>query len=304
MGILIPLVVISIIIAILNPVFLSMSNIIDVLRNTSFIIIISLGMTFVLIARGLDLSVGSFVALMSLVVGLCMSAGIPVWLSIIITLLAGAVGGAFNALIIVKFNVPSLITTLGTMYMARGLVLILTQGVPIYPLPESFNAIGQESIAGIPYVLIIAVALSILFSFILRKTVYGRMVYALGGNEETARLSGIKVNLIKTAVYIVVTTLSALTGILIASRLGASQPTIGEGYEMKVIASVIIGGTSMSGGSGTILGSILGALFMSVITNGMTLVGVSVYWQNFVVGFIIILAVIIDQSKRRIKGAN
>jgi ribose/xylose/arabinose/galactoside ABC-type transport system permease subunit len=297
-GILIPLVLISLFVGIKNPTFISIDNITNVLRNTSFTLIISVGMTFVLIAAGLDLSVGSILALGSLITGLSLTSGIPVIFSVLIGLAVGVAGGFINALIIVRLNIPPLITTLGTMYMGRGLVLILTKGTPIYPLPAAFNQIGQSELFYIPYIIIITLVLVVAGGFILNRTIFGRMIYAIGGNEETAKLSGINVNKLKISVYVIVGTLAALSGILMASRLGSSQPSIGDGMEMQVIASVIIGGTSMYGGSGSILGSVFGALFMNVLTNGMTLVGVSAYWQKFVMGAIIIVAVGIDQYKR------
>jgi ribose transport system permease protein len=184
------------------------------------------------------------------------------------------------------------------MYMARGLVLVVTRGTPIYPLPEGFGDLGMKSYAGIPLVVLIALGLSMLAAWTLKNTIFGRQVYAIGGNEETARFSGINVARVKSSVYVIVTALAALSGVLMSARLGSAQPSIGDGYEMQVITAVIIGGTSLSGGSGTILGTVLGALFMSVLANGMNLVGVSVYWQKFVMGTIIVIAVGVDRYRR------
>jgi ribose/xylose/arabinose/galactoside ABC-type transport system permease subunit len=301
-GIVIPLILLCLLIGLNNSVFYSFDNIIDVLRNTTYILIIAIGMTFVLIAGGLDLSVGSYLAFCGLICGLGLSAGIPIPLAILLGILAGVVGGVFNAVVIVKLNIPPLITTLGTMYMARGLVLVITKGTPIYPLPKDFCAFGSGSLLGIPYVILIAIVLAVAANWVLNKTVYGRQVYAIGGNEETARFSGINVNRIKASVYIIVTVLAALSGILMSGRLGSAQPSIGDGYEMQVITAVIIGGTSLTGGAGTILGTVFGAIFMSVLSNGMNLVGVSVYWQKFVMGLIIVVAVGIDQYKKRKKA--
>jgi ribose/xylose/arabinose/galactoside ABC-type transport system permease subunit len=298
LGILIPLVLLCILVGVKNHVFYSPGNIIDILRNTSYILIIAIGMTFVLIAGGLDLSVGSFLALCGMICGLGLKAGWPIPVGMLVGLAAGVVGGCINALIIVRLSIPPLITTLGTMYMARGLVLVVTRGTPIYPLPEGFGDLGMKSYAGIPLVVLIALGLSLLAAWVLKNTIFGRQVYAIGGNEETARFSGISVARIKSSVYVIVTGLAALSGVLMSARLGSAQPSIGEGYEMQVITAVIIGGTSLSGGSGTILGTVLGALFMSVLANGMNLVGVSVYWQKFVMGTIIVIAVGIDRYRR------
>ena len=303
-GIFIPLILLCALVSVNNVVFLSLDNILDVLRNTSYILIIAVGMTFVLIGGGLDLSVGSFLALCGLICGIALKAGWPIPLAMLAGLAAGVIGGLLNALVIVRLSIPPLITTLGTLYMARGLVLVITRGTPIYPLPDAFSNLGNGDIAGIPSVVVIALAVSLVGAWTLKYTVFGREVYAIGGNEDTARFSGISVQHVKTAVYVIVTALAALSGVLMTARLGSAQPGIGEGYEMQVITAVIIGGTSLSGGSGTILGTALGALFMSVLANGMNLIGVSVYWQKFVMGAIIIIAVGTDHYRRSVRGAR
>ncbi len=301
-GILVILILLSILIQIYNPIFLTFSNLMDVLRNTSYTLIIALGMTFVLIARGLDLSVGSVLAISGLVSALCMTNGIPVTLSCLIGLCVGAVFGSVNAFCIVKLRIPAMIATLGSMYMARGLVLVITKGQPVYPLPDSFVSFGQGSILGIPAVVILAIILSIIAHWVLKNTTYGRKVYAIGGNPETASYAGINVSRITVSVYILCGILAALSGIMTAARMGSGQPSVGDGTEMTVITAVIIGGTSLNGGAGTILGTAFGALLMNVLSSGMNLVGVSAYWQQFVMGLIIVVAVALDQyqrSKRR-----
>ncbi|MFC5405324.1 ABC transporter permease [Cohnella soli] len=302
-GIFLTVVLISLIVGLINPVFFSFDNIMNVLHNTSFTLIVAIGMTFVLVSAGLDLSVGSFLALGSLFTGICLREGVPIPLALLIGIGVGAVGGWINGFIVVKFKIPPLITTLGTMYMGRGLVLIITKGTPVYPLPEAFGKIDQGVAFGINYSVFIALILAVIGHFVLTRTVFGRSVYAVGGNEETARLSGINVNRVKLVVYIIVGALSAVTGILTTSRLGSAQPNIGVSFEMEVISAVIIGGTSLFGGAGTILGTVLGALFMNILANGMTLVHVSAYWQQFTVGLVIILAVGLDLYKRRKQGA-
>jgi ribose/xylose/arabinose/galactoside ABC-type transport system permease subunit len=298
LGIFVPLVILCALVALNNAVFLSLDNLLDVLRNTSYILIIAVGMTFVLIGGGLDLSVGSFLAFCGLICGIGLKAGWPIPAAIMAGLAVGVVGGLLNALVIVRLSIPPLITTLGTLYMARGLVLVVTRGTPVYPLPDEFSALGNGYLFGIPSVVIVALAVSLAGAWTLKHTVFGREVYAIGGNEETARFSGISVRRVKTAIYVIVTVLAALSGVLMTARLGSAQPGIGDGYEMQVITAVIIGGTSLAGGSGTILGTVLGALFMSVLANGMNLIGVSVYWQKFVMGAIIIIAVGTDHYRR------
>lgn len=301
-GIILILVVLSILIQIKNPIFLTYSNIIDVCRNTSYTLVIAVGMTFVLIAKGLDLSVGSLTALGSLIASLAMFNGIPIPVAVVLGLLMGLLFGIINAVCIVKLNIPAMIATLGSMYMARGLVMIITKGAPVFPLPEAFGKFGKGYLAGVPYVIIIAAILSIIGHWVLAHTTYGRKVYAIGGNAETAKFAGINVAWITATCYMISGVLAALSGILTAARMGSGQPSIGEGTEMTVITAVIIGGTSLNGGAGTILGTVLGALLMNVLQSGMNLVGVSPYWQKFVMGVIIIAAVGADmyqRSKRR-----
>ena len=299
MGIFLMLFLIVVIFGIANPAFLSINNIINILRSTSFILIIGVAMTFVLISGGLDLSVGSIVALGGVITGISIQSGIPIPISILLGLSSGFVVGFVNGVTITFFKIPPLIVTLGMMYIIRGVVLIITKGAPIFPLPDSFNIIGQGQLFGLPIVVIIALFLAIISHIILTQTTIGREIHAVGGNIQTAFVSGIKIHKIKLFVYIATGTTAALSGIIMAARLASAQANSGTGYELLVIAAVIIGGTSMFGGSGTILGTAIGALFMTVVSNGMVILKVSVYWQNLVIGFIIILAVGLDQLKRR-----
>jgi ribose/xylose/arabinose/galactoside ABC-type transport system permease subunit len=300
-GILIVLVFLSILINTANPVFFTFDNIVEVLRNTSYTLIIALGMTFLIIAKGLDLSVGAVLALCGLLTSVLLFRGIPVPISLFVGLLVGAVIGLFNSLTVVFLHIPSMIATLGSMYMARGLVLVLTKGRPIYPLPEGFVKIGAEKLFHVPYIIIIAAILSIISHIVLTRTVFGRKIYAIGGNEVTAKYAGINVPIVTAGVYIISGVLASLSGILTAARFGSGQPTVGESMEMTVIAAVIIGGASMNGGSASILGTVLGSLLITVIATGMNLVGVSPYWQRFVTGLVIIVAVGLDQYQRRKK---
>lgn len=298
-GIILILIVLSILIQIRNPIFFTYNNIIDVLRNTSYTLIIAIGMTFVLIAKGLDLSVGSITALGGLIAALAMFNGIPIPIAVILGLLAGFATGVINAFCIVAVHIPPMISTLGTMYMARGLVLVITKGSPVFPLPASFGAFGKGYFIGVPYIVIIALALSVVAHIVLSRTTYGRKVYAIGGNEETAKFAGINVASVTASCYLISGTLAALSGILTAARMGSGQPSIGDGTEMTVITAVIIGGTSLNGGAGTILGTVLGALLMNVLSSGMNLVGISAYWQKFVMGLIILIAVGFDMYQRQ-----
>lgn len=302
-GIILILVVLSILIQIKNPIFLTYSNIIDVCRNTSYTLVIAVGMTFVLIAKGLDLSVGSMTALGGLIASLAMFNGIPIPIAVLLGMLMGLLFGIVNAFCIVKLNIPAMIATLGTMYMARGLVMIITKGSPVFPLPDAFGQFGKGYFLGVPYVVIIAVVFSLLGHWVLSNTTYGRKVYAIGGNAETAKFAGINVAMVTASCYMISGVLAALSGILTAARMGSGQPSIGDGTEMTVITAVIIGGTSLNGGAGTILGTVLGALLMNVLQSGMNLVGVSPYWQKFVMGVIIIVAVGADMYQRNKRRA-
>ena len=302
-GIILILIVLSVLIQIKNPIFFTYSNIIDVLRNTSYTLVIAVGMTFVLIAKGLDLSVGSVMAFGGLICALAMFNGVPIFLAVLLGLLVGACFGLINAVCIVKLNIPAMIASLGTMYMARGLVLIVTKGSPVFPLPEAFGKFGKGYLLGVPYVVVIALVLAVIGHIVLTNTTYGRMVYAIGGNAETAKFAGINVTLITASCYLISSTLAALAGILTAARMGSGQPSIGDGTEMTVITAVIIGGTSLNGGAGTMLGTVLGALLMNVLSSGMNLVGVSAYWQRFVMGVIIIAAVGFDMYQRNKRRA-
>ncbi|MEG0911984.1 MAG: ABC transporter permease [Oscillospiraceae bacterium] len=282
-----------------NPSFLGGSNVINILRSTGFTLIVVVGMSLVLITGGLDLSVGSVYALGALISAMAATSGVPVPIAIILGLLVGAGIGSINGLLIVKAGMPPLIVTLGMQYMARGLVSVLTKGVPIFPLPESFVAIESAKVFGIiPVIIPIAITIAIVGHIVLSKTVFGRSVYAIGGNPEAARISGINIGRTKMSVYIITGMLAAMAGILMSSRLGSAEPSTGTALEMKVICGAIIGGISTFGGMGTIFGASLGALFMEALTNSLTLMKISVYWQNLVFGAVLIISVLLDQYKR------
>ncbi|MCD4669765.1 MAG: ABC transporter permease [Actinomycetia bacterium] len=274
----------------------------NILRVMSYTVIVAVGQTLVLILGGLDLSVGSVIGLGGIVSAFCMvNLGLPVPVSIIAGLGAGCIIGLLNGLFVVKLRIPPLIVTLGTLYIARGIVNVITMGRPVYPLPESFGILGNGEIFSIQYSIVIMVVFALIIHFILKKTAFGKYIFAIGGSEETTRLYSINVNKVKFIVYIICGFLAAFSGIIMTSRMGSAQTNLGTGWELKVIAAVIIGGTSVLGGSGTILGTIIGAGVMSVLSNGMVLMRVSPYWQNIVIGMIIIFAVGLDMYKRKYK---
>jgi ribose/xylose/arabinose/galactoside ABC-type transport system permease subunit len=306
-GILIPLIIIFVISGLVNPLFFSAPNITNILFQSSFIFIIGVAMTFVLISAGLDLSVGSVLGLGGVVTGLALLAGLPIWLSFIVGLLLGVAVGIFNGFFITKFNMPTLIVTLSMMYIARGICEYLTRGNPVYPLPQVFNNIGQGRILitsdfGLPWPVVIALIAGVIGHIVLTKTTFGRAVFAIGGNLETARLSGINVNKITMLIYIFSAVMASLSGIITAARLGSALSNAGVGMELNVIAAVIIGGTSMFGGVGSILGTAIGALIMTTVTNAMAMLKISVFLQKVIIGSIILIAVGIDQYNRKRSG--
>ncbi len=299
MGILIPTVLLVIVVQFLNPVFLSHDNIINILRAASFNLIVAIGITFVLIAAGLDLSIGAALAFGgAFTVLLMQKAGLPLILAIPGGLLSGVLIGLVNGYIIYRFRIPSLIMTLGMQYIIRGILNIITKGVPIYPLPKSYMEFAKVELFGAPLVVVVSILIALVAHIILRHSVFGRSVCAIGGNPEAARLSGINVKKISVLTYILCATLAAASGIFMTARLGSAQPTAGTGMEMIVITASVIGGTSMFGGSGSIAGTFIGVIFMSILYNSMTLLRISVFWQQLVIGIILILAVIVDQINR------
>ncbi|MEG1524158.1 MAG: ABC transporter permease [Clostridia bacterium] len=296
-GVLVPLIVFMLLFTVQNSNFISMENIVNILRNTSFALISGVGMTFLLITGAFDLSVGALIAFSGVMTGLLMQAGVPIWLAISIGLIGSMLVGALNGFFCVKLNIPPFIAGIGMQYILKGIVLVVQAGAPVYPLPSAFNAIGAFEIIGIPLVVILAAVIAIIGHIVLKYTVFGRKLFAVGGNCETARLAGIRCDRIQYAAWIIVAVLTGISGILTAARLASAQPTAGASFELTVIAGCIIGGTSLFGGAGSILGTVLGAIFMNMMTNGMTIIKLSPYWQQLVLGIIIITSVAFDQFR-------
>lgn len=289
-----PLVLLCLITGIINRVFFSGSNLIDLARSISFLLIIGVGVTYVLMGASLDMSIGSVMGLGGAVCGLCLVSQMPIWLSCVVGLLAAAAVGLVNAVLIVSCRIPALIATLGTMYVARGIVNVLTKGEPYYPLPDSFKQLGQGTLLGLPFSAYIAIIIVVIGHFVVNKTSYGRSLLAVGGNREASRLSGISVNKTLFCAHVLVSVLAGFVGIIMAARLSSAQPNAGEGWEMTAVAAVIIGGTSMYGGYGSVVGTILGCALMETLSNAMVLLHVSVYWQKIAIGVIMIAAVGMD----------
>jgi ribose transport system permease protein len=267
-------------------------------------------MTLVIITSGIDLSVGSILAFSSaLGVGLLKNGlefgsfdtfmGFTVLGSIMITLLVGLALGLFNGWVITKFSLPPFVATLAMLTMARGLTMLYTKGIPISNLGSSFEFIGSGWFLGIPVPVWISIFVVLIVLFITKKTTFGRHIYAIGGNERAALLSGVNVSKVKWLVYGISGVMASIGGILVSSRLNSAQPNAGTSYELDSIAAVVIGGTSLSGGVGTITGTVIGAVIIGVLNNGLVLLNVSPFWQQVVKGLVILLAVIIDQKSKK-----
>lgn len=297
-GILFALIGFSILISIITPKFLSITNIMNIFRQSSIIGLMAIGSTFVIISGGFDISVGSFLALTAaMVVGFQSFMTWP--LAVVSVLLIGAGLGMFNGFLAAKINIPSLIATLGMMSILRGAVYLYTHGYPIYTSSKSFSFIGNGYILGIPIPVIILIIMVLLWQFILKRTKFGRYVHAIGGNKEAARLSGVKVDFYMIMAFAVGGLMAALSGIIYASRLLSVTPLAGQGYELDAIASTVIGGTSVSGGEGTVWGTLIGVLFLTIITNVFNLLGINVYVQYLIKGAIILTAVGIDSYSKK-----
>ena len=286
--------------AVLSPDFLTVGNLFDVTRQVSINAVISFGMTLVILLGGIDLSVGSILAVSSLVVALLMKAGDSATLAALVGILCGALMGVVNGLLVTKGRVAPFIATLGTMTLLRGLALVLSQGSPISGFPSAlFSALGGGYFLGvIPLPVVWMLALFAILWFVLDRTVFGRHVYATGGNPEAAALSGVNTDRVQILVYTLSGFTAAVAGIILTSRLDSAQPTAGAGYELDAITAVVLGGTSLAGGRGWIFGTLLGALLIGVLNNGLNLVGVSAFYQQVIKGSVILLAVLLDRAPK------
>lgn len=298
MGVLIALIVLIVVMSVIAPNFATSSNLFAVLQQIAVNGIIAVGMTFVILLGGIDLSVGSIVAFTGLVVGLAMKSGMPVIVALLIGLLIGALIGVFNGFLISKVKLQPFVATLGTMTMVRGLAYTITNGQPVYQLPESFKNFAG-SIGPIPKPVIVMIIIFIIGAYVLKFTKFGRHMYAIGGNKIASKLSGINVSRHEISVYMISGICCAVAAILLTARMGSAVATAADGYELDAIAAVAIGGTSMNGGRGTIYGTLIGALIIGVIANGLNLLDVQQGPQRFVKGAIIILAVVIEAVKKR-----
>jgi ribose/xylose/arabinose/galactoside ABC-type transport system permease subunit len=294
------LVIIVLFLAWQSPNFLTAANLVVVSRQIALALFISIGMTFVILSGAIDLSVGSVVALVSVTVGqLMVTAGLQPVLATVLALVVGSLVGVFNGAVVAYTRIPSFVVTLGMLAMASGLALGMTQGQTISGFPAGFLAIGQGSTLGVPNPVWLAALAAVVAHLVLARTTFGRHVYLLGSNEQAALLSGISVRRTKILIFTIASTLAACAAIVETARLTVGQPSAGAGYELAAIGAVVIGGASLFGGEGSILGTVLGTTLLGLILNGLILLGISAYWQQVFSGAVIILAVGLNFWRQR-----
>ncbi len=287
-----------IVFAALAPPFLSLENFVNIALSIAVIGILAVGMTFVILTGGIDLSIGSVVALAGVVAALVAQKTDSATLGFAAALGVGIVCGIFNGTAIARFRVPPFVVTLAVLTIARGLAFIFSEGRSIGDLPETFGRFGKSAFLGVPYSVWLMIVIFAVGWFLLRHTTFGRYVYAIGGNREAAFYTGIAVKAIEFRVYVLNGVLVGLAAIALASRLGAGVPNSGLQYELDVIAAVVVGGTSLSGGRGSVVSTLLGTIFIGVLNNGLNLIGVDTYVQKIILGAVILLAVLADQYNR------
>nr|WP_321525678.1 ABC transporter permease [uncultured Cohaesibacter sp.] len=307
-GILLALVLVCVVLTFANEYFLTTRNILNVLRQTSINGILAIGMTFVILTRGIDLSVGSVVALAGIVAASMattsqaaafMGAPYPAAIAFAVGIGVGLICGWVNGIVVARFNVPAFVTTLGMLSAARGLTLLYAGGQPVPALTDSFRFIGRDDVLGVPMPVILFALVFIISYWVLSSSRFGRRVYAVGGNPHAARVSGINVRRVIMTVYIISGGLAGLAGMILAARTGSALTQAGIAYELDAIAAVVIGGTSLLGGVGRVTGTLIGALLIAVVNNGLDLMGVESYYQQVIKGALIVAAVMLDQARQK-----
>jgi len=297
LGIILSLAVISILFTSLNPVFITQRNLINIAQQASINAIVALGMTIVIITAGIDLSVGATVAITSLIVAKTMSTS-SIGVAILIGLIVGILCGLINGVLVSYVKLQPFLVTLGTMSLFRGLALIFSNGLPIRDIPASFLTGMNLLNSRIPIPVIIMIVFALILGLILRYTVLGEYIFAIGGNEEATRLSGVRVNEYKILAYVISGVACTIAGIIFISRVSVGDPQAGNGYELEAIAAAAVGGASLMGGQGSIFGTILGALLLSAIRNGLTLLNVQSFYQSVAIGIVILIAITLDRYTR------
>lgn len=301
---LIALIALMIVVTIINPSFLRTDNLLNLLLQVTANGFIAFGMTFVILTGGIDLSVGAILALSSALTAGFMVSGMPVWLAVILALIIGGLLGMVNGLFVAFGKLAPFIVTLATMTTYRGFTMVFTDGNPITKgLGDSFlfQYIGQGYLFGIPFPVILMIIVFVILYILLHKMAFGKSVYAIGGNEKAAYIAGVKLNKVKIIIYSISGMMAAISGLIVTSRLSSAQPGAGASYEMDAIAAVVLGGASLSGGKGRLVGTLIGALIIGVLNNGLTIIGVSAFWQQVVKGLVILIAVLLDRFKSKSK---
>jgi ribose transport system permease protein len=293
------LVVLFVALAIASPHFLTETNLSSVVRQTAVINTMSLGMTLIIIAGGIDLSVGAMLAMCGVLGTMALENGMPVPVGILVGLLTGLFWGSVNGFLTTRLRIAPFIVTLGTLGIIRGLTLIVTNGLPVTRVPRSFAFLGEGNLLGVPFVLWVVVVCALATHVILEHTRLGRYAFAIGSNPDAAVYAGVPVAFDTTVIYALGGLLTGLAGMIEASRLMTGQPSAGNGYELQAIAAVVIGGGSLHGGEGSVVGTLIGALIMGLLSNGSDLLGISPYLQQAIIGGVIILAVTVDELRKR-----
>jgi ribose transport system permease protein len=293
------LAILFIALSIASPYFLTANNLASVARQTAVFNTMALGMTIVIVAGGIDLSVGSILGLSGLVGTMALEAGYPIFLGVLIGIAVGTVCGFLNGLMITRLRINAFIVTLGTLGIYRGVALIISNGLPVHRIPPGFAFLGEGNLLGVPFVVWLLVLCAVATHFVLENTRLGRYAFAIGSNPVAAVYAGIPVAFHTAAVYAIGGALTGLAGMIEASRLMTGQPTAGLGYELQAIAAVVIGGGSLNGGEGSVVGTLIGAFIMGLLSNGADLLNISNYWQQVIIGSVIILAVTLDEFRKR-----
>lgn len=293
------LIVLFIALSIASPYFLTANNLASVARQTAVFNTMALGMTIVIISGGIDLSVGSILGLSGLVGTMALERGFPIWEGVAIGIAVGTACGFFNGFMITRLKINAFIVTLGTLGIFRGLALIFSNGLPVHRIPPAFSFLGEGTLLGVPFVVWLVCVCAVAVHVLLEHTRLGRYAFAIGSNKIASIYAGIPVSFHMTAVYAIGGALTGLAGMIEASRLMTGQPTAGQGYELQAIAAVVIGGGSLNGGEGSVVGTLIGAFIMGLLSNGADLLNISNYWQQVIIGSVIILAVTLDEVRKR-----
>lgn len=305
LNVLVALLIVGALISLYTPYFFTTSNLMGVSRAFSLTAIMSIGMVMVIITGGIDLSVGSAMGMASLATALCFDAGYSTGASVASGIGVGVMFGLTNGLLVTAIGLPPFIATLGTLSIGRGLMYMITRGVPVTPdTPEAFWSLGQGYLGFVPVPVVIMLILMVVFALVMRRTRFGRHVYATGGNEQAARLSGVKTARVKLTVYVLSSTIASLAGIIGFSRYLSAEPASGFGAELDVIAAAAIGGASLAGGAGSVSGAVIGAALVGIIANGVVLLNINTYAQQAITGGVILIAVSLDVLRNRMTGGK